>query len=147
MAKSEGKINTPYDQKNAKGGFGTHFKEAMPFADFSTPVRTFFETVRQNSRNNVSFLDAAGGNGRRFLNGVIYLSEKSISQVEYINTDLMKESLAEFEKEVIPNLHLNIKAQAMQTNLEDKWPFVNQSFDAVMMTWALHWMGKNHKCL
>lgn len=135
----------PETQKDAPGLYGTHFKDLLPFEKFEGPVSEYFQIVNDSSGKNIAILDAAGGNGKRYGNGLLYLAGKPERSITYTVTDLMPDALEEFKKDVAPRLPEIISANTVQANLAKRWQFKDASFDASMMTWALHWFGRNHK--
>jgi ubiquinone/menaquinone biosynthesis C-methylase UbiE len=144
MTLPESKTHVPND-KEAFGGFGTHFAESLSFEEFAPAAKQLFELIDNFPQEEISILDAAGGNGKRFPNGLIYLASKPGRKINYTITDLVNDSLQEFQEGVCPRLPSNIVTRAQQADLSEPWQIADQTFDAAIMSFALHWFGENHE--
>ena len=130
--------------KYAPYQFGAYLKEIAPFRE-STPSSFFFRSVNDLPDNSIFLLDAAGGNGKRYGSGLLYLSKTPNHRLSYVINDLVPESLREFNAEIIPLLPDNTHYLPHVADLRQTWSYPDSRFNAVMMTWALHWLGKYHQ--
>ncbi len=109
--------------------YGTHFTENLPFRDYHSAFKYFFQSLPKD-QDVVRLLDVASGNENRVLAGMAEFGKP----IDLTAADI--ETPSSFG--ILPE---NVSRKFELVNLSERWPYPDNSFDGIIFSWALHWFG------
>ncbi len=109
--------------------FGTHFIDILPFGEYHSAFKYFFQSLPKHAEQ-ITILDAACGNENRVLAGM----KRYGRPISLTSTDIVAPS----EFGGAPE---NVSRDFSISDLRNRWRYPDNSFDGVIFAWALHWFG------